>query len=1111
MNWISSILERPVAVTMFFVAVIIIGLASCYLIPIELSPNIELPMLTVRTRWHNTSAVTIEAQVTAPIESTIQRLKGVERIVSRTREGGCSVTAWFAQDSNLRLAELELSEKISQLKRKLPKDVSWPIINRSVPEELRDLEGFIQLRLIANRDIAEIRRFAEEKLRIPLSSVSGIDQVDIRGGKEQRIRIDLDPAAIQRLGIKKTALSYLKDHLVIKNGSLGNIMQRSLLGTIKLSSDFQNIAEIKRIPIQRNSSGRIIRLEDIASVRLDYAEPRSIVRINGKNTIVINLMKEQGINLFDVAQQVDRKIAFLKQQLPVNMELIKELDKSRDLKEELNKLGGRSLFSLLFIAVVLVVVFSSLQTAFIIICSIFFSVLGAVSTLYFLGYNVNILTLSGFTVGFGILVDNAIVVYDNICRRMDSIESASFQLKEKLRETISSGTREMVQPLMASNLTTLGAFLPIFILSPELQVYFKPFVIALGLTLVISLLVSFTLIPSLVYREKLRNGITKNHNPESFLIGVYKHLLSFCILHKKWVVLIVVWLFGFPIWLLPNKIDLPEDKKEADKSREIETRKVYEALLDKGIVQKETGIKTKYASNVDFMNSEAWIEFGVQQYNRWWGHEKFTKNVKPALFEILGGISYRFFKYVYIGEAPWKSDKVYLLVSIETPNNFGIEKINQICLELEDLLSSYSDQIEKVTANIFHKRRARIRIDIDETYENTDFSLDLYNKVIDYGNNIGGVEISVRGYGESFHVSLASRPYRNFLKVKGYNFSDVHDIAQEIGEQLKKNRRIQDVNIDMNSRWEQKQYEMILSPDQARLALFRWNNLNFMDDAQSVMGTSFSQQIRIDQKTVRASLNFSGTDRVSVQSVKDQVLESDDYARYIRVSDLSEISKKQVLPMIQRENQSYIRMINFNYIGPDGYAEKMINFFLERTKLPYGYSLTKNVKYGDIESEQSDLICVILLGIVCVWMITAALFESFSKPFLVLIAIPLSFIGLFTSFYFFEAIFDKGGYASVLWLAGITVNNAILLVRHISVALKKKRESKKNIIIEAAAQRVRPIFITTTTTLVGFLPLVIYETTESAWYPFAIGAIGGLAISSVLILIVLPVLFRTRT
>ena len=168
-------LRRPVAVGIFFLSFAAVGLVCCFLIPVELSPHIELPPITVAASWHGVSTETIERQVTTPLEAAMQNLKGVAKLNSTTGEGVCWLTAEFLERTNMQLAELELNEKIQQLRKEWPREVSWPVVQHSVPHELRGLEGFMSFQLLGNCRVGELRKFAEGRLRIPMLSILGVE------------------------------------------------------------------------------------------------------------------------------------------------------------------------------------------------------------------------------------------------------------------------------------------------------------------------------------------------------------------------------------------------------------------------------------------------------------------------------------------------------------------------------------------------------------------------------------------------------------------------------------------------------------------------------------------------------------------------------------------------------------------------------------------------------------------------------------------------------------------------------------------------------------------------------------------------------------------------
>ena len=192
-------------------------------------------------------------------------------------------------------------------------------------------------------------------------------------------------------------------------------------------------------------------------------------------------------------------------------------------------------------------------------------------------------------------------------------------------------------------------------------------------------------------------------------------------------------------------------------------------------------------------------------------------------------------------------------------------------------------------------------------------------------------------------------------------------------------------------------------------------------------------------------------------------------------------------------------------LGDFSYAEMVVQDIIDHTPIPYGYSLSRGYMMSVFsEEEERELALIVLFSVVLVWMIAAALFESWTWPLLVLLALPLSLIGVGAGFYLSGASFDQGGYASLLLLMGISVNNSILLVHHISRALRTQPASPQDAVIRAAFQRLRPIFITTLTTIAGFLPLLLQGDRGDIWYTLALGTSGGLISSSVLVVLVVP-------
>lgn len=1108
---IHWILDHPVPVRMFLLAVSTVGLVCSFIIPVELSPNIFLPRLTVSISLPNASAVTVEARVTAPVESSIQAVKNVARILSTTREGSCTITVWFNRHANLQLAELEISEKIRQLQKKLPEGVSWPRIDRSVPPELTALEGFMTLRLLGrNQDSAEIRRYAEEKLRLPLLSVDGVEDVNIWGGGEDVVYVDFDPQALDRFKVTGSELQDLQSKFDLISRSVGTMLNHGTSKNINLNMGLKNLEEIKSIPIKNLESGRIIRLRDIAAVRIGHTAPRRFVRIDGKNLVTVYITKEAGANLLKTADRVNRRLDVLKRGLPDNLELFKEADISRRLRSELANLTNRSRVSVLGISAVLLCIYWRIKTVFLILSSILLSLLGTVSLFFLAGYNLNALSLAGLTVGLGVVVDNGIVVYDGIHSRVSAFQEAIEPNGPTLKEAVVRGVKDLAHPLLASNLTTLCAFLPFFFLSPDLKVYFGPFVTALGCTLVVSLLVSLLVIPSFAYWSLIEGTNKRIGMKEHALpIHLYKRFLRLCMAYKKSTLFVVIWLFGFPIWLMPERIESKRhEKKRVNEKGRVKDFKAYMALLSQDAsskLQTDDDQKRSELTHQEKNKDPVWI----QKYNEWWSNKHFREKVRPYLFEVLGGSSFRFWERVPKSRIFKPPEETFLYVSIEMPNNLDISKIDRVCREIEAQLWSYSDAIRKVTTRVSSKNWASIRIDLGEQIGDIRTTRQMYFHLVDIASGIGGVGISVAGYGSGFHSSLATRISHFSIKVAGYNYNGVLDIALATAEKLKRHNRVREIKIDMTTLWSRELFEIVAAVDHQAMSQYNLSSRAVHDAIRWLIkspGVS-SARTKLNGEWIPIQSGLFGERQTDIQDLRKTVIHNKSTDVQVRVKDVLELTKRAVLPAIQRENQAYTRLINFQYLGSHKHGKRLLDSIIEETELPYGYRMMRNVPVFEREDMHEKLLPIVALAICIVWMVTASLFESWRKPILVILAMPLALIGAFYSFYFFQVPFDTGGYGSLVLLAGIVVNSSILLVHRISAVTETTRTPRRDRIIDAAATRLRPIFTTTVTTLVGLLPLILYEKADSVWYSLAVGTFGGLISSSVLMMIVIPLCF----
>ena len=1102
-----ALLDRPVAVGVAGVAVLALGLVCFRLVPIDIGDPLDTPQLTLRVEWSGVSALTIESQLTAPLESLVQSLRGVVRLSSTSYKGHASITAEFAPDTDIQLAELELAEKIYSFRRQMPLGASLPRVQSTDPDQLNN-PNFVRLMLLGREDPAVLRRYADDRLRLPLQSVPGVEQVTVLGGSQQHILIEVNHLLAQRWQIDQGVLSQALAAQGIQTRFLGAAQSQGALSSIQLHGNLADLETLEHAPLKRLASGRFIYLKDVATVRYQPGPPSSLYRINGRNAIAIQFEKTPGSDMIRTSQQIRDKVAELTQQLPEGFEIVALHDKGAEIEQDFRLLLRWSAFSIAFIALVLVGVFRHFQTVLLILSSIWLSVLGAVVVFFTLGIHLNLATLAGFTIGFGLIVDNAIVIYDYLHRRVQSLAPGG-----DMRAAVAAGLREGVHPIVVSNLTTLGAFLPVFFLSRELQGYFEPFVVALGLTLTIALLVALTLIPTFFYRTVARSALAPVASTDRFY-RLYRTVLSLCVRRKKMFLALVVWTVGVPLWLLPDELG---GERVVQATDTITTRQQYKAWL---ATRDTTTSSSLFASKRSPEDPPIWERLyvgGADFYNQTWGNPV-VGTIKPVLFKAFGGATYFLFSDLShrLDRRPPRhilqelSEGFSLIVSLRIPHNAHISRMDKILQDVEKQLLNFAPYIEGIISQSAG-RYGLIQVLLKEEYRTSDIPYVLYERLVAYEGNLGGVGMSVYGKGlEGIGKPLSgSRSVSNQLSIHGFNFGQVGNIAEDIAEQLRqrRSRRIKDIYLDFASG--PSQHEIVTQFDHAKTAVLGLNHADLIREIQGRLATGgTAAQVYVDGRQYAVSVADTGAGRMSARRLGQVALA----AHPARIGHVAHIEKRAVTPSIKREDQRYIRTIGFTVLGSYSYSNSILQDIVDHTPLPYGYSLSNPMIYEMDKKEQRELGGIVLLAVLLVWMIAAALFESWTQPLLVLIALPLALIGMGAAFFLFDAPFNQGGYAALLLLMGIAVNNSILLVYTISNALKRQPTDPTEAIANAAFQRLRPIFITTLTTIAGFLPLLLQGDRTDFWYTLALGTSGGLASSSVLLVLVVPLcaIWRTR-
>jgi multidrug efflux pump subunit AcrB len=344
----------------------------------------------------------------------------------------------------------------------------------------------------------------------------------------------------------------------------------------------------------------------------------------------------------------------------------------------------------------------------------------------------------------------------------------------------------------------------------------------------------------------------------------------------------------------------------------------------------------------------------------------------------------------------------------------------------------------------------------------------------------------------------------------------VKQIAQNISEILSQNPRVADIELDRLP-WRAKEYEVVAYIDREKLSRYGVDVSDLIYFIAGKLRVSVENlNLRLQNEDVKLKIAISESGRnlkdVDVRELLDASLVVK--GKSVKLSDVLIIELAPTMPEIRRENQQYTRYITFNFRGPYHYGYKFTDAVIKSVKVPPGYEVKRPDYFFIIgEKERIPLILIAFVSVLIVFMITASLYESLRKPFVIILSVPMSLIGLFLVFYIFDVNFGRGGYAGLILLIGLSVNNGIILVDKISRALESRNvkpheSSYDEVIAHASLQRVRPILITNLTTIAGFLPFIFTKNVYSLWYPFSVAVSGGLLFSMFVILLFVPSLYK---
>ncbi len=1021
MNFIKFSISKPVTVCVGVLLVVLFGLIGIDRLPVQLTPDVETPQITVRTLWPGATPYEVEKDI---VEEQEKVLKGIQRLTlmeSSSYNSMAEITLSFDVGTDIDTALLRVSNKLNEVRR-YPENVEKPVIEASGAESspviwmvLKTIEG-------PSDKVNTFRTFFENDVRQYLERVPGVGSLFVFGGSERQLEVVISPESLARyqLSVGQVINRLQTANRNVSAGVLGLDKKNYRVRTV---SQFQDVDDPLSILISDDGIRRVY-LRDIASARIGYATNDVAVRHNGDQVIVVGVRKEQGANVIDLTRQVQTVVADLNAGLlkanNLNFKIVYEqtpyIFNAISIVQRNVVIGG--LLALAVLMIFLRSISATLTTAI----AIPISIVGTFIFMWLFQRSLNVVSLAGISFAVGMLVDNAIVVLENIDRHRH-MGKAAFQAAY-------DGAKEVWGAVFASTITTVAVFLPVIFMQQEAGQLFKDIAIAITFAIVISLLVSVSVIPSITYQFY---RLSRVKDKKKSMIGAFGNLLSGMLLALS--------RLSIRTWY---------------------TRIATVALL--------TGAALTIT----------WVLLPKAEY--------LPQGNRNLILNILippPGLSLN--KRQEMGDFIFKSTRPYF----ETDYKDGIPQIDNIFYVSADRISLFG-AISK------HETEAGKM-------------MPLFNRLINSMPGIFGVSIqagifqSGLGRGRSIEVNIS-----------GDDIDAIIQSARTLFGAVK--QRLPTAQVRPVPSIENSYPEANFIPDRSRAQANGLTEEDIGYYVDVIMDGRKVGEFKPEQaKKIDLVLRSDQSDVQIPEDIADSLI-ANPFGQLLRVADVADLVygqgmmqvdhlerkrniKLEVTPDIDTPLQTGMEIITNDIVAP-----------LERAGKLAGTVITVGGNADKLSEAMSAMQWNLLLAAIIVYLLMSALFENFFYPFIIMFTVPLAgaggFIGLRLVDRFIAAQpFDIVTMLGFIILVGTVVNNAILIVHQALNNVRYLGFEGIDAVVNSVKTRIRPIFMSTTTSLFGMLPLVLSTGAGSELYR-GLGSVilGGLAISTLFTLFVIPAL-----
>lgn len=1050
MNLAEFSTRRRVTIGMATFTLVLFGLIGLTQLKVNLLPDLSYPTLTVRTEYVGAAPSEIESLITEPIEEAVGVVKNLRKLRSVSRTSQSDVILEFAWGTDMDRANIEVRDKLELLR--LPLEAEQPVLLRFDPST----EPIIRLGLAGaegqetmdEASLKRLRRFADEVLKKRLEPIEGVAAVKVSGGLEDEVQVLLDPQRMAQLNLDTArVIERLKvENVNISGGAIDEGSQRYLVRTV---NQFASVEQMQELLVAVDQ-GVPVRLRDIATVQQSYKEREAIIRVEGREAVELAIYKEGDANTVAVAEAVSRQLERLRENLPEQSRLVTIDDQSIFIQKSLDEVSHAALEGGVLAVLIIFFFLRDGWSTFVIALSLPISLIG---TFFFMdqwGLSLNVMSLGGLALATGMVVDDSIVVLESIAkareRGLGILQSAIV------------GASEVRMAVVASTLTTVAVFFPLVFVEGVAGQLFGDQALTVTIAMVMSMAVAMTLIPML--------SSLKASTP----------------------------------------LDYPEDAERPD----VQATRIGRWRV--GLL----AVLIRVAAIVGRM-----------------------------LARVLGAVGervlrpYGWLESRYVSSLPWAlrrpavvlvSATFAFVLALAVLPTLGLDLIPQLAQGRFEMTAKLpaGTPLAETDALVRSVQLSNAGIEgVHTLYGVSGSGTRLDANPTESGENIGKLTVVLAEGADSATEVRATEQLRTAMQafpsaevkfarpqlfsfstpleieIRGFDLKQLETAGRDLSQRLQASDRFADVKSTV----EQGFPEIQIVFDAARAASIGLTTRQIADQVVRQVRGEVATRYSFRDRKIDVLVRAEESARASVADI-NQLIVNPLSERPVRLSAVAEVISTRGPSEIHRADQERVAVVSANLrYGDLGSAVAEVQTMLAAKPLAAGLRTTIGGQNEELQASINSLVFALGLAIFLVYLVMASQFESLLHPFVIMFTIPLALVGAVLALKLSGNALSIVVFIGLILLAGIVVKNAIVLIDKVN-QLREEGVPKHEAIQQGAHSRLRPIIMTTLTTLFGFLPLAIGGGDGAeVRAPMAITVIGGLLVSTLLTLLVIPVVY----